>query len=205
MRKGAEGFTLIEVMMAVLILGVLASLATATFIQQQRDSRFRSAVRRSMAVIREGRSAALTLGAANGTPRVVGLGGCPAEFLGGQAAVLVEATPGAPRLTWINRVDRVPGAVPPSFNIDCQTEDFGEFRGAIDFDVVGAQAGGAAPRFLFQFDGRGFLSPVPGGPFPGVARMVARSPQIPNRTQAILVLASGLPCLEGNGGGRCRD
>jgi prepilin-type N-terminal cleavage/methylation domain-containing protein len=204
MRKAAEGFTLIEVMVAVVILGILSSLAAASFIRQQQESRFRSAVRRVVAVLHEGRTAALSLGAASGTPRVVGVGNCPIEMLGGQPVVVVDTTAGAPTLTWISRVDRTPGVVPPTFTINCRTETFEEFRGDVALEAAGAQLGGVGPRFMIQYDGRGFLSPVPAGPFPGVARIMASSPHTPNRTQAVLVLASGVACLEGNGGGQCR-
>lgn len=204
MRRAAEGFTLIEVMVAVVILGILASLAAASFIQQQQESRFRSAVRRVMAVLQEGRSAALTLGAASGTPRVIGIGNCPVEMMGGQPVVVVDTTPGGPTLTWISRIDRTPGIVPPTFTINCRTETFDDFRGSLELEAAGTQLGGVGPRFLVQYDSRGFLSPVPAGPFPGVARILASSPQVPNRRQAVLVLASGVACLEGNGGGQCR-
>lgn len=191
-------------MVAVVILGILGSLAAASFIQQQQESRFRSAVRRVMAVLQEGRTAALALGAASGTPRVVAIGNCPVEMMGGQPVVVVDTTAGGPSLTWISRVDRTPGVVPPTFSINCRTEDFAEFRGALELEVAGAQLGGVAPRFLVQYDSRGFLNPVPAGPFPGVARILASAPQVPNRTQGVLVLASGVACLEGNGGGQCR-
>lgn len=223
----ARGFTLIEIMIVVAILGVLAGLAAMNLTRTQQRSRFRSSVRDVMGLITEARSQATQLAGAISDGRVVDNlpagGDCPIAFSNIRNGVPNPnpATPGVAIDTVTRMVQIVnntrnapplgPPAIPPlsllpTMEIDCRTEDLDElYRSAfvIDFPQSAATLASVGTTLIIGFDGRGMLTTAIPGAFPLAGRVVFSEPATAIAGQALiselvlLVNGGGQVCVEG--------
>ncbi len=209
-----HGFTLIEMLVVVGLMSILLGIAAIALQGQRREGRVRGSVYRVRALVSEARSSGLSLGTANNTNRIDEVFNCPADFGGGgapaRAGLLINAT--AQTLTYIHRIvaddDSPATTFPPRFDVFCTTVDLAtELRNSIQIDAAAAEfqmpAGLAANTFFIPFSSRGFIDQVLPGPVPGVVRIVLRSNQPPIRRQVVLIMGSGMSCLEGRTPGSC--
>jgi prepilin-type N-terminal cleavage/methylation domain-containing protein len=96
-----RGFTLIEMMVVVALVGVMAAIAGANLRGQQTRSRFRSSVRELNGLIREARSNAVSLAGASTLPNAIINNNCPASMVA-TPGVNINATTGV--VTVLERV-----------------------------------------------------------------------------------------------------
>ncbi|MFO0728457.1 MAG: prepilin-type N-terminal cleavage/methylation domain-containing protein [Myxococcota bacterium] len=208
-----RGFTLIEMMIVVAIIGIAAALAVDSLSRNTRREQWRGAVRQVVGLVNEARSTAILLGNAPGPAglsRVTDADGdCAAALLGGLPDM--TATPGlAINAATHNAVliSRVTPTFPaggvglsraPVYDIDCRTVNLDrDFGRSFQVGVVGWQNDGT--NYFVTFDGRGMMTGG-GAPVRGLeiyeTAPAAGNPRVNGATQTVLVLGSGQPCLEG--------
>lgn len=200
-----SGFTLIEIMVVVAIIGVASALAIDTLSRSSQREQWRGAVRGLLGLVNEARGQAMLLGNAPG-PAGIGRvtdadGDCATggvDFTvnpglainqGTMVAILIDHIiptfpPGGPGLSRA-----------PTFEIECRTINLRSiYRNGFNFAGVPTWQNDGT-NFAITFDGRGMVT---GNVAPVSALRVDANP-VTNAAdrQTILVMGSGQSCLEG--------
>ena len=200
MRRNAHrrrGFTLIEIVVVVAIVGVMASIAGWNLTQMQSRSRFGQAVRAVMGLINEGRATAVMLSGhvAAGTILNDAAAPCPVQFLTGPGVAINTANFD---MTVIDRYIEVDGvAAMPSVQISCRVIQINtEYRDRLRLEPLDTNlvVGPIAGSYYIAFDGRGMATNLPGQT--GVIGFIENVPASPAR-QRIIVNGGGMACIGG--------
>lgn len=201
MRRNAHrrrGFTLIEIVVVVAIVGVMASVAGWNLTQMQSRSRFGQGVRAVMGLINESRATAVMLSGHVAAGTIVNdpAAPCPVQFLTGPGVAINSVNFDT---TIIDRYIEVPGlaGAMPSVQISCRVVQINtEYRDRLRLDapftnlVVGAIPG----SYYIAFDGRGMATNLPGQT--GVIGFIENVGASPAR-QRIVVNGGGMACIGG--------
>jgi len=228
-RPRARGYSLLELMIAMVIVGVMVGMAQVTFLRMQQQSTARAAMRHLVAVLNEARTNALLLGAAANTNRaqigqVNGTDSCPSQFTGAGGTVPaifidMSAAPANPTadgpgmaVTYIHAIERFedltvanPQALERfKYRVFCKRENYAHaYKENVEF-LWGASwrpTGTLPDRYTLLYDSRGFVTNL-GTPTGAIAMRETKGRQ---QTQRVLIYGSGFACLEGdNQSGRCR-
>lgn len=220
-RRSVRGYSLLELMITLVIVGIMVGMAQIAFLRMQQQSTARDAMRKVVSLAREARANAILLGAAAGTNRVTN-GNCPAEFFtplalpltGGFSGFLVDynaAPDGAENnsrgmsVTYIARIRMTTNAnTLPVYEIFCATENFTySYKGNVIFDQPDSiPAPGLGNLMVLRFDSRGFLVNVN----TNVVTIAMEETRGRQAQQNVLITGAGFSCLENSpGGGRCRN
>jgi prepilin-type N-terminal cleavage/methylation domain-containing protein len=220
-RARSRGFTVIELVIVVAIVGLLSALASTLFSRTQEQDRYFRATRHVAALVNESRARVAQLGSAvedpstpawlGGTRRITDQDGDCAAL----GPFVVGAMPGfaISNIGVVTMIDNIrmrvpPAPVPPlpdnfawapAYEVDCRAEDLRDIFDVpveIENDTLDVAGG----RFVVRFNGRGLMSNANAN-----GRFVVRQPMVNvDRRSAILVPHGGNACLEGEnlGAGR---
>lgn len=197
-----RGFTLIEIMVVVALIGVGSALAAWVLINFQSQNRTRHAVRAFMGAINQTRSQASILGTAPAENRV-NAAACPASFVDptGVLRPSIEIDPVNMTVTYVDTVVTDTNTNPPfTYIMNCRTDDFGaEFHDSFVIDGGRTTLPAAGGRYVLNFDSRGFATNMGAN----VAMLSVREAEGRQMEQRVLVLGSGFACIEGSVAGQC--